>query len=321
MKLSLSWLKDHLATDADAKTIAEKLTSIGLEVESLEDKAASLAAFSVARVVTAEQHPNADKLRLLTVDTGREVAQVVCGAPNARAGLVGVFAPPGTFIPGSNFTLSIAKIRGVESRGMMCSERELQLSEEHDGIIELPADTAIGTPAAAALGLGDPVIDVALTPNRGDAASVYGTARDLAAAGIGTLKGGAVTPVKGSYPSPIKVSLDFPESAANACTMFAGRLIRGVKNGRSPKWVQDRLKAVGLRPISALVDVTNLVAHDRGRPLHVFDAAKLKGNMRARLAKPGEKMLALDGKTYTLDGEMTVIADDEAARGIAGVMG
>ena len=321
MKLTLSWLKDHLATDADAKTIAEKLTSIGLEVESLEDKAASLASFSVARVVTAEQHPNADKLRLLTVDTGREVAQVVCGAPNAHAGLVGVFAPPGTFIPGSNFTLSIAKIRGVESRGMMCSERELQLSEEHDGIIELPADTAIGSPAAAALGLGDPVIDVALTPNRGDAASVYGIARDLAAAGIGTLKGGAVTPVKGAYPSPITVSLDFPESAASACTMFAGRLIRGVKNRPSPKWVQDRLKAVGVRPISALVDVTNLVAHDRGRPLHVFDAAKLKGNMRARLAKPGETMLALDGKTYTLDSEMTVIADDVAARGIAGVMG
>jgi len=321
MKLTLSWLKDHLATNADPKTIAEKLTSIGLEVESLEDNAASLASFSVARVVTAEQHPNADKLRLLTVDTGREIAQVVCGAPNARAGLVGVFAPPGTFIPGSNFTLSIAKIRGVESRGMMCSERELQLSEEHDGIIELPAETAIGSPATAALGLGDPVIDVALTPNRGDAASVYGTARDLAAAGIGMLKDGAVKPVKGAYPSPIKVSLDFPESAASACTMFAGRLIRGVRNGPSPKWVQDRLKAVGLRPISALVDVTNLVAHDRGRPLHVFDAAKLKGNMRARLARPGETMLALDGKTYTLDGEMTVIADDEAARGIAGVMG
>ena len=321
MKLTLSWLKDHLATEADAKAIAEKMTSIGLEVESLEDKSASLAAFSVARVVTAEQHPNADKLRLLSVDTGRETVQVVCGAPNARAGLVGVFAPPGTFIPGSNFTLGIAKIRGVESRGMMCSERELQLSEEHDGIIELPSDTAIGTPAAAALGLSDPIIDVALTPNRGDATSVYGVARDLAASGIGPLKGATVKPVKGSYPSPIKVSLDFPASAASACTMFAGRLIRGVKNGPSPKWVQDRLKGVGLRPISALVDVTNLVAHDRGRPLHVFDAAKLKGNMRARLAKPGERLLALDGKTYTLDPEMTVIADDEAARGIAGVMG
>ena len=245
----------------------------------------------------------------------------MCGAPNARVGLVGVFAPPGTFIPGSNFTLGIAKIRGVESRGMMCSERELQLSQEHDGIIELSADAAIGSPAAAALGLSDPAIDVALTPNRGDCASVYGIARDLAAAGLGTLKDGAVAPVKGAFPSPITVSLDFPENATSACTMFAGRLIRGVKNGPSPKWVQDRLKAVGLRPISALVDVTNLIAQDRGRPLHVFDAAKLKGNMRARLAKPGETILALDGKTYTLDAEMTVIADDAAARGIAGVMG
>jgi phenylalanyl-tRNA synthetase beta chain len=321
MKLTLSWLKDHLATDADAKTLSDTLTSIGLEVESLEDKSASLAAFSVARIVTAEQHPNADKLRLLTVDTGSEIAQVVCGAPNARAGLKGVFAPPGTFIPGSNFTLGIAKIRGVESRGMMCSERELQLSQEHDGIIELAEDAVIGSPAAAALGLSDPVIDISLTPNRGDCASVYGVARDLAAAGSGTLKDGAVAPVKGAYPSPITVALDFPETAKSACTMFAGRLVRGVKNGPSPKWVQDRLKAVGLRPISALVDVTNLIAQDRGRPLHVFDAAKLKGNMHARLAKPGEKILALDGKAYTLDAEMTVIADDVAARGIAGVMG
>jgi len=321
MKLTLSWLKDHLVTDAAAATIADKLTSIGLEVESLDDKSAALSAFSVARVITAAPHPNADKLQLLSVDTGRETVQVVCGAPNARPGLVGVFAPPGTFIPGSNFTLGIAKIRGVESRGMMCSERELQLSEEHAGIIELAEDAVIGSAAAAALGLNDPVIDVALTPNRGDCASVYGIARDLAAAGMGTLKDGAIAPVKGAFPSPIKVSLDFPESAASACTMFAGRLIRGVKNGPSPKWVQDRLKAVGLRPISALVDVTNLVAQERGRPLHVFDAAKLKGNMRARLAKPGEKLVALDGKTYTLDGEMTVIADDQAARGIAGVMG
>jgi phenylalanyl-tRNA synthetase beta chain len=321
MKLTLSWLKDHLATDLGAKAIADVLTDIGLEVESLEDKSAALTAFSVARVITAEPHPNADKLRLLSVDTGRETVQVVCGAPNARVGLVGVFAPPGTFIPGSNFTLGIAKIRGVESRGMMCSERELLLSEEHEGIIELPSDTAVGSPAAAALGLSDPVIDVALTPNRGDCTSVYGIARDLAAAGIGTLKDATVKPVKGSYPSPIKVSLDFPQTTASACTMFGGRLIRSIKNGPSPKWVQDRLKAVGLRPISALVDVTNLVAHDRGRPLHVFDATKLKGNMRARLARPGENLLALDGKTYALDGEMTVIADDAAARGIAGVMG
>jgi phenylalanyl-tRNA synthetase beta chain len=321
MKFTLFWLKDHLDTNADAKTVGETLTRIGLEVEAIEDKGAALSAFTVARVVSAAPHPNADKLQLLVVDTGRETLQVVCGAPNAREGLKGVFAPPGTHIPGSNFTLGIAKIRGVESRGMMCSERELEISGEHDGIIELKGDEPLGSPAAAALGLNDPVIDVALTPNRGDCTSVYGIARDLAAAGIGTLKVGAVAPVPGHSPSPIKVSLDFPEHARSACSMFAGRLIRGVKNGPSPEWLQKRLRAVGLRPISALVDVTNLVAHDRGRPLHVFDAAKLKGNMRARLAKPGETLLALDGKSYTLDGEMTVIADDAAARGIAGVMG
>jgi len=321
MKFTFSWLKNHLDTAADAKAVADKLTSIGLEVESLEDKSAALAAFSVARVISAQPHPNADKLQLLMVDTGRETVQVVCGAPNAHTGMKGVFAPPGTYIPGSDFTLSIAKIRGVESRGMMCSERELQISSEHDGIIELRGDEALGSPAAAALGLNDAVIDIALTPNRGDCTSAYGIGRDLSAAGIGTLKDGAVAPVRGKSPSPYRISLDFPENARGACTMFAGRLIRGVKNRPSPDWVQKRLKAVGLRPISALVDVTNLVAHDRGRPLHVFDAAKLKGHMHARLAKSGEAIRALDGKTYTLDAEMTVIADDEAARGIAGVMG
>ena len=321
MKFPLSWLKDHLETDADAARIADALTNIGLEVESVEDKAAALKAFSVARVVSAEPHPNADKLRLLQVVTGHGTVQVVCGAPNARAGLVGVFAPPGTYIPGSDMTLAIAKIRGVESRGMMCSERELQLSDEHQGIIELDPATPVGMPAAAALGLTDPVIDVAITPNRGDCTSVYGIARDLAAAGLGALRTDAVAAVPGRFPSPIRISLDFPNGVESACPIFAGRLIRGVKNGPSPEWVQKRLKAVGLRPISALVDVTNLVAHDRGRPLHVFDAAKLKGNMHARLANPGETLVALDGKTYTLDSEMTVIADDAAARGIAGVMG
>jgi phenylalanyl-tRNA synthetase beta chain len=246
---------------------------------------------------------------------------VVCGAPNAREGLIGVFAPPGTYIPGSDFTLGVAKIRGVESRGMLCSERELQLSSEHDGIIELSSDTVIGSSAAAALGLADPVIDVAITPNRGDCTSVYGIARDLAAAGLGTLKDGSVAPVAGRFPSPIQTSLEFPQTAENAAPMFAGRLIRGVKNGPSPEWLQKRLKAVGLRPISAIVDVTNLVAHDRGRPLHAFDGAKLKGHMRARLARTGESLLALDGKTYTLDDDMVVIADEDAARGIAGVMG
>ena len=321
MKFTVSWLKDHLETDADAGRIAETATNIGLEVEAIEDKGASLAAFTVARVISAVPHPNADKLRLCVVDTGSGTTQVVCGAPNAREGLVGVFAPPGTYIPGSDFTLGVAKIRGVESRGMLVSERELQLSNEHDGIIELPPGTAIGTPAAAALGLTDPVIDVAITPNRGDCTSVYGIARDLAAAGLGTLKDGTVAPVPVRFPSPIRTSLEFPPDAENAAPMFAGRVIRGVQNGPSPEWLQKRLRAVGLRPISAIVDVTNLVAHDRGRPLHAFDAAKLKGHMRARLARSGETLLALDGKTYTLDGEMVVIADDLAARGIAGVMG
>jgi phenylalanyl-tRNA synthetase beta chain len=321
MKFTLSWLKDHLETAADAASIAETATNIGLEVEAIEDKAASLAAFTVARVVSAVPHPNADKLRLCVVDTGNGTTQVVCGAPNAREGLIGIFAPPGTYIPGSDFTLGVAKIRGVESRGMLVSERELQLSNEHDGIIELPAGTAIGIPAAAALGLGDPVIDVAITPNRGDCTSVYGIARDLAAAGLGALKDGTVAPIAGRFPSPIRTSLEFPQGAENAAPMFAGRLIRGVKNGASPEWLQKRLKSVGLRPISAAVDVTNLVAHDRGRPLHAFDAAKLTGNMRARLARPGETLLALDGKTYTLDDDMVVIADDKAARGIAGIMG
>ena len=321
MKFTLSWLKDHLQSDADAATVAETATNIGLEVEAVEDKAVSLAAFTVARVISAVPHPNADKLRLCVVDTGNGTTQVVCGAPNAREGLVGVFAPPGTFIPGSDFTLGVAKIRGVESRGMLVSERELQLSNEHDGIIELPPDIAIGSPAAAALGLSDPVIDVAITPNRGDCTSVYGIARDLAAAGLGPLNDGTVAPVPGRFPSPIRTSLEFPPGAESAAPMFAGRVIRGVKNGPSPEWLQKRLKAVGLRPISAIVDATNLVAHDRGRPLHAFDAAKLKGHMRARLARSGETLLALDGKTYALDDEMVVIADEAAARGIAGIMG
>ena len=321
MKFTLSWLKEHLDTEANAATIADRATNIGLEVESVEDKGAKLAAFTVARVISAAPHPNADKLRLCMVDTGRETTQVVCGAPNAREGLKGVFAPPGTYIPGSDFTLGIAKIRGVESRGMLCSMRELQLSNEHEGIIELSSDAVVGSPAAEALGLTDPIIDVAITPNRGDCTSVFGIARDLAAAGLGVLKDGTVAPVPGRYASPILTLLEFPPGAQNACPMFAGRFIRAVKNGPSPEWLQKRLKAIGLRPISAVVDVTNLVAHDRGRPLHAFDAAKLTGHMCARLAKPGETLLALDGKSYTLDDDMVVIADEVAARGIAGVMG
>ena len=322
MKFTLSWLKDHLDTDADAATIADKLTSIGLEVESVEDAGARLKDFVVGEVLTAEKHPNADKLRLCTVNAGDAVPlQIVCGAPNARAGIKVVLARPGTVIPVTGEALKIGTIRGVESRGMMCSARELLLGEDHDGIIELPADAEVGDPAAKALGLTDPVIDVNLTPNRGDAAGVYGIARDLAAAGLGTLKDGSVAPVAGKFPSPIAVTLDFTAETGDACPMFSGRIVRGVKNGPSPKWVQDRLKAVGLRPISALVDVTNLISLDRARPLHVFDADKLTGNIHARLARDGEKLLALDGKTYTLDTGMTVIADDAAAQGIGGVMG
>ena len=322
MKFTLSWLKAPLDTDADANTIADKLTSIGLEVESVEDAGARLKDFTVAYVISAEKHPNADKLKLCMVDTGAgEPVQVVCGAPNAHTGMKAVFAKPGVVIPVSGEALKIGTIRGLESRGMLCSSRELLLGDDHDGIIELPADAVVGEPAAKALGLNDPVIDVSITPNRGDATSVYGIARDLAAAGLGRLREGDLSPVPGKFKSPITTALDFPAGEEHAAPMFAGRLIRGVKNGPSPQWLQDWLKAVGLRPISALVDVTNFISLDRGRPLHVFDAAKLKGNLRARFAKDGEQLLALDGKTYTLDCEMVVIADDEAARGIGGVMG
>jgi phenylalanyl-tRNA synthetase beta chain len=322
MKFTLSWLKQHLDTDADAAAIAQKLTSIGLEVETVEDAGARLKAFVVAHVVSAEKHPNADKLKLCLVDDGPgDPIQVVCGAPNARTGMKGVFARPGTIIPVTGEPLRIGTIRGIESRGMLCSARELLLGDEHDGIIELAPDAKIGEPVASALGLTDPVIDVSLTPNRGDAASVYGIARDLAASGIGSLRDGSVKPVAGTFASPKSIALNFSSGAADACPLFAGRMIRNVKNEPSPKWVQERLKAVGLRPISALVDVTNLISLDRGRPLHVFDADKLSGNLQARLASDGEKLLALDGKTYTLDAQMTVIADDAAARGIAGVMG
>jgi len=322
MKFPLSWLKDHLETDADAATIAEKLTSIGLEVEAVEDASARLKDFIVGYVISAEKHPNADRLKLCMVDAGDgKPIQVVCGAPNAHTGMKGVFARAGVVIPASGEVLKVVAVRGVESHGMLCSGRELLLSDDHDGIIELAEGAKVGEPAAKALGLTDAVIDVAITPNRGDCTSVYGIARDLAAAGLGKLKTPPVKPVAGKFPSPKKIALNFTPETATACPLFAGRFIRDVKNGPSPKWVQDRLKAIGQRPISALVDVSNLVAHDRGRPLHVFDADKLAGNMQARLAKDGETLLALDGKSYTLDSEMCVIADDAAARGIAGVMG
>ncbi|MBT1159155.1 phenylalanine--tRNA ligase subunit beta [Aminobacter anthyllidis] len=317
MKFTLSWLKDHLDTDASLEQIVERLTSIGLEVESVDDKAA-LKPFVIAKVLTASRHPDADKLQVLTVDTGDgKPVQVVCGAPNARAGLVGAFAAPGAYVPGIDVTLSVGKIRGVESHGMMCSERELQLSDEHNGIIDLPADAPVGTSFATYAHLDDPMIEINLTPNRPDATSVHGIARDLAASGLGTLKGDAVEPVAGEGDCPVKVSIEAPE----LCPGFALRLVRGVKNGPSPKWMQQRLLAIGLRPINALVDITNYVTFDRGRPLHVFDAKKVAGNLVVRRGRDGDKVLALDGREYSLTPEMCVIADDNGVESIAGVMG
>ncbi|MFC3205998.1 phenylalanine--tRNA ligase subunit beta [Aquamicrobium soli] len=317
MKFTLSWLKDHLDTDASLDEIVERLTSIGLEVESVDDKA-RLKPFVIAKVLTAEKHPDADKLRVLSVDTGSgDPVQVVCGAPNARAGLVGAFAAPGVYIPGTGITLGVGTIRGVESRGMMCSERELEISEDHNGIIELPADAPLGTSYAAYAHLDDPMIDINLTPNRPDATGVYGIARDLAASGLGTLKTAPVEPVAGTGDCPVKVTIGAPE----LCPGFALRLVRRVKNGPSPKWMQQRLLAIGLRPISALVDITNYVTFDRGRPLHVFDARKVAGNLVVRRARDGEKVLALDGREYTLTPEMCAIADEKGVESIAGVMG
>ena len=326
MKFTLSWLKEHLDTDATPAQIAERLTAIGLEVESVTDASAALKDFIVGEVVTAEKHPNADKLRLCSVSDGKDTLQIVCGAPNARAGIKVVLARPGTVIPASGDALKLGTIRGVESRGMMCSARELLLGEDHDGIIELKPGAKAGEPVVAALveaGLlaNDPLFDVSITPNRGDAASVFGIARDLAASGLGTLKSEKIAPVAGKFPSPKKITLDFAPENKDACPIFAGRLIRGVKNGPAPKWVQDRLKSVGMKSISALVDATNLISQDRGRPLHVFDADKLSGNLHARMANDHEQVFALDDKTYVLDKDTIVIADDSYARGIAGIMG
>jgi phenylalanyl-tRNA synthetase beta chain len=317
MKFTLSWLKEHLETEATLDEIVERLTAIGLEVESVDDKAA-LKPFVIAKVLTAEKHPDADKLRVLSVDTGAGAPiQVVCGAPNARAGLVGAFAAPGTYVPGIDVTLSVGKIRGVESHGMMCSERELQLSDEHDGIIDLPADAPVGTSYASWAELDDPVIEINLTPNRPDATGVYGIARDLAASGLGNLKTGPVAPVAGKGETPVKLTIEAPD----LCPGFALRLVRGVKNGLSPKWMQKRLIAIGLRPINTLVDITNYITFDRGRPLHVFDARKVAGNLVVRRAQAGEKVLALDGREYELTPEMCVIADDNGVESIAGIMG
>jgi phenylalanyl-tRNA synthetase beta chain len=321
MKFTFAWLKQHLDTKAKLGEIAETLTRIGLEVEQLADPSTRLAPFKVAQVVECEKHPNADKLSVCEVDTGKERHQVVCGAPNARAGLKGVFAPVGSYVPGIDLTLTKAKIRGVESNGMLLSERELELSNEHTGIIELDPRAKVGSPAAAALGLDDAVIEVAITPNRPDCLGVRGIARDLAAAGIGKLNKDPIKPVKGAFPNPIPIKLEFDKETADACPVFAGRLVRGVKNGPSPDWLQRRLKAIGLRPINALVDITNYISYDRGRPLHVYDADKLSGGIRARLGKRGESFIALEGKSYEVDSDMCVIADDTKVLGLGGVIG
>lgn len=321
MKFTLGWLKEHLETDAGLDEIVGKLTAVGLEVESVEDRAKMFAAFKVAYVEKAEKHPDADRLRVCVVDTGKEKLQVVCGAPNARTGMKGVFAPAGSFIPGTGLELKKGNIRGQESNGMLVSEREMGLSEEHEGIIDVPENVPVGTPLASLYGLDDPVIEINLTPNRADCAGVRGIARDLAAAGLGKLKPLDESKVPGKFKSNIGVSLKFDESTKNACPLFIGRYIKGVKNGPSPDWMQRRLKAIGLRPISALVDVTNYLSVDLCRPLHVFDADKLNGNIHVRLATKGEKLEALDGKTYELDEFMTAVCDDSSVLGLGGVIG
>ncbi|MEO6580854.1 MAG: phenylalanine--tRNA ligase subunit beta [Sphingomicrobium sp.] len=324
MKFTLSWLKEHLETEADAATVAEMLTRIGLEVESVLNPAEALKPFVVAKVLSAERHPQADKLQVLRVDTGHgEPLQVVCGAPNARAGLVGVFGGPGTYVPGSDFTLKKAAIRGVESNGMMCSARELQLGEDHDGIIELAPDAPVGASFADFAGLEDSLFDVAITPNRQDCMGVRGIARDLAAAGLGTLRPLAevyrqdsLTPIEGNAPAA-QVRTDDLEG----CPAFYAQAVSGLVNGESPPWLAAKLKAIGQKPISVLVDITNLLLVDLGRPLHVYDRAKLQGPLTARKGRSGESVVALNGKTYALDETMTTIADEARSHGIGGIMG
>ncbi|MES2493730.1 MAG: phenylalanine--tRNA ligase subunit beta [Pseudomonadota bacterium] len=317
MKFSLTWLKDHLDTAASVEELAAALNAIGLEVEGIDDPAAKLTGFRVAKVLSAAPHPNADKLQVLTVDTGEGAPlQVVCGAPNARAGLVGVLGLPGAVVPANGMTLKVAAVRGVESNGMMCSTRELELGDDHEGIIELPEDAVMGTPFAQYHG-ADPVFDVAITPNRPDCMGVYGIARDLAAAGLGTLKPIAVLPIDGAFPCPTEIRTDDPDG----CPAFFGRVIRGVKNGPSPQWLQDRVKSAGQRPISALVDLTNYVMLGFGRPAHAYDLARLNGAVVARRARDSETVVALNGKEYPLDAGMTVIADEAGVHDIAGIMG
>jgi phenylalanyl-tRNA synthetase beta chain len=318
VKFTLPWLKEHLDTIEPLSVIVDKLTMIGLEVERVEDKAALLKPFVIANVISAEKHPNADRLRVCMVDIGSgQPIQVVCGAPNARAGMKGVFSAPGTFIPGKNITLAVGTIRGVESRGMLCSAAELEISDDHDGIIELPADAPVGKSYADWAGVSDPVVEINLTPNRPDCTGVNGIARDLGATPIGDFKDRPPKQVKGTFPCPVKVAIEAPE----LCPAFGLRLVKGVKNGPSPDWLQKRLAATGLRPINALVDITNFITVDRGRPLHVFDAGKVHGRLTVRRARNGESLLALDGKIYALDQGMCVIADEKGVESLAGIMG
>ncbi len=324
MKFTLSWLKEHLDTTASVDEITYALTDLGLEVESVENPAARLADFTIGKVLHAEKHPDADKLRVCKVLTDEGETQIICGAPNAREGITVVIAKPGTYVPGIDTTIGVGKIRGIESFGMMCSQREMELSEEHDGIIELPSGEvgerfidwlAKNDPAKV-----DPVIEIAITPNRPDALGVRGIARDLAARGLGTLKPAKEAEIKGSFPCPITVSID-ADTQENGCAVFAGRLIRGVTNGPSPDWLQTRLRAIGLRPISALVDITNFFTFDRNRLLHVFDADKVQGNLRIHRAQGGEVMTGLDEKAYTFSAGQVVISDDAGIESIAGIMG
>ncbi|OWV81033.1 phenylalanine--tRNA ligase subunit beta [Rhizobium sp. R634] len=319
MKFTLSWLKEHLETDATLDEICTRLTEIGLEVEDVDDKAA-FKPFVIAKVLSAEKHPQADRLKVLMVDTGAGApVQVVCGAPNARAGLVGAFAAPGTYVPGIDVTLAVGNIRGVESRGMMCSEKELQISDSHDGIIDLPDDAPVGKSYAAYAHLDDPVIEINLTPNRPDCTSIRGIARDLAASGLGTLKTRAVPSFAVEGDTPVKLTLDLDDP--KLCPGFSLRLVRGVRNGPSPRWMQQRLLAIGLRPINALVDITNYMTFDQGRPMHVFDAAKVTGNLTVRRAREGETVLALDQREYKLGPNNVVISDEDGIESIGGIMG
>src|ERR1700733_12693613 len=321
MKFTLSWLKDHLDTSASLAEIVDALTRVGLEVESVEDPGRKYDGFVVASVIEAKQHPNADRLKVCIGEAGQGPVQVVCGAPNARTGMKGVFSAAGTYIPGKKLTLAKGVIRGVESNGMLCSAAELELSDDHEGIIELPDDAPVGIAYARFAGLDDPVIDVAVTPNRPDATGVAGIARDLAAAGLGSAKTPAPKSFAGAFDCPTGVHLDFAPADAHLCPAFALRLVRGVTNGPSPEWMQKRLRAIGLRAISALVGLTNYNTFDPGRPLHVFDFAKVAGDLTIRRARPGESVLALDGKTYALDETMVAIADANGVESIAGIMG